>query len=159
MLLDSKLLASSSTSEGSSKNKPSIYEQEMRDKRTCLLTEEEFDEERFCDADEDEESIKKDQEMTDRHDYRIKKEEAWDPEGQDNLPLLKRGEVRNPTFLDDDSVKGSIDETKDRGMLGGLVVRNRSKKSSDTARSEETIKGRSNDDSAYDIPDIDLDDF
>ena len=65
MLLDSKLLASSNTSEGSSKNKPSIYEKEMDEKRTSLLTEEELkeelDAERFYppEEDEDEEDIKK----------------------------------------------------------------------------------------------------
>ena len=49
MLLDSKLLASSNTSEGSSKNKPSIYEKEMDEKRTSLLTEEELDDEKHQD--------------------------------------------------------------------------------------------------------------
>ena len=49
MLLDSKLLASSNTSEGSSKNKPSIYEKEMDEKRTSLLTEEELDDEKYQD--------------------------------------------------------------------------------------------------------------
>ena len=47
MLLDSKLLASSNTSEGSSNNKPFIYEIEIENKRISLLTEEEYDEERF----------------------------------------------------------------------------------------------------------------
>lgn len=97
--------------------------------------------------------------MIDKHNERIKKEEAWDPEGHYNVPTAKRGEVRDPTFLDDDSVKGSIDDRKDRGKLGELVVKNRSEKSSDTASSEETIKGPSNDDSAYDTPDIDFYDF
>ena len=97
--------------------------------------------------------------MRDKHNETIKKESGWDPEGHDNVPTIKRREVRDPTFLDDDSVKGSIDDRKDRGKLGELVVKNRSKKSFDTASSEETIKGPSNDDSAYDIPDIDFDDF
>ena len=158
MLLDSKLLASSNTSRGSDKNKPPIYEEEMDEKRTSLLKEEELEEEKFGGG-EDEETIKESKEMIDKHNERIKEEKGWDPEGNDNLPTVNRREVRNPTFLDDDSVKGSIDERKDRGVLGELVVKNRSKESLDTTSSEETIKGRSNDDSAYDIPDIDFDDF
>lgn len=59
MLLDSKLLASSNTSEGSSKNKPSIYEIEIDNKRTSLLTDEQYDDERFQDPGEDEETTKK----------------------------------------------------------------------------------------------------
>ena len=67
--------------------------------------------------------------MLDKHNKRIKEEKGWDPEGHDNVPTIKRREVRDPTFLDDDSVKGSIDERKDRGVLGELVVKNRSKES------------------------------
>lgn len=61
MLLDSKLLASSNTSEGSYKNKPSIYEEEMDEKRTSLLTKEELEDERYLYPEEDEETIKKKQ--------------------------------------------------------------------------------------------------
>lgn len=65
--------------------------------------------------------------MIDKHNERVKKEESWDPEGHANVPTIKRNKVRDPTFLDDDSVKGSIDDSKDRNKLGELVVENRSK--------------------------------
>lgn len=96
--------------------------------------------------------------MIDKHNETIKKEHSWDPEGhkQDNVPIAKRREVRDPTFLDNDSVNGSIDEREDKGKLGELVVKNRSLKSLDTASSEKTTKGPSNDDSGYDIPDFDF---
>ena len=48
VLLDSKLLASSS--EDSSKNKPSIYEKEMEEKKTSFLTEDEYEKEKYQDA-------------------------------------------------------------------------------------------------------------
>ena len=64
--------------------------------------------------------------MINRHNERIKKEEGWDPEGYADVPTIKRREVRDPTFLDDKSVTGSIDEKKDRGKLGELVVKKRS---------------------------------
>jgi len=81
MLLDSKLLASSNASEGSSNNKPAIYEQEMDEKRTSLLTKEELEDEMYQDgetyedAEEDAETRRKNKEMIDKHNERKKKEE------------------------------------------------------------------------------------
>ena len=91
---------------------------------------------------------------------KIKEREDWYPEGDDKhaeVPTVKRRDVRDPNFLDDDSILGSRDETEDIGKLGKLVARYKSVKSTNTPESYETIKPEvsgHNDSSNFDLADF-----
>ena len=132
-----------------------IADREMEKKRENFLSDGEWNRERSIAEQRDQPVLKKYKQLRDsvdkeyievqeQHDGRIKQRTGWDPKGhlQDKgIPALKRNEVRDTNFLDDDkSQLGSIDERQDKGRLGNLSVTNKSSTSINTQQSDDTIK-------------------